>query len=96
MWWSDNPVRGSILRPVAVPAVLISDDANNPVLAVEDNDGEVFLYPPEEVKAEGFGSVLVLFEPSSEQVRTLAAAAQEGYPIEPRVAGEPFLTMEDL
>ena len=93
MWRRDGC--GASLRPVAVPAALIYD-SGNPVLALEDNDGEILVYPPEETKAEGFGSILVLSEPSPEQVRTLAAAAERGYRIEPRVAGEPFLTIEDL
>lgn len=96
MWRSNNPVRGSSFRPVSVPAALVYDDADNPVLTLEDNDGEILVYPPEETKAEGFGSILVLSEPSPEQVRTLAAAAERGYPIEPRLAGEPFLNIESL
>ena len=96
MWRTNGSVVGTRPRPVTVPAVLVCDDGRNPVLAVQDNDGEIFFYLPEEARAEGFGSVLVLFVPSSEQTRTLAAAAERGYPIEPRVAGEPFLTIEDL
>lgn len=96
MWRSNNPSHGSSLRPVSVPAVLVYDDASNPVLALEDNDGETLFYPPEETKAEGFGSILILAEPSPEQVRTLAAAARRGYPIEPRIAGKPFQAIEGL
>lgn len=87
---------GPSLRPVAVPAVLVCDAAGDPVLTVEDNDGEALFYPAEETQSEGFGSVLVLFEPSPEQARTLAAAAEKGYPIEPRIAGKPFQVIEDL
>lgn len=96
MWRTNGSVAGTRPRPVAVPAVLVCDDGRDPVLAVQDNDGETLFYPPEEARAEGFGSVMVLFVPSSEQARTLAAAAKRGYPIEPRVAGEPFLTIENL
>ena len=96
MWRSNNPGHGSSLRPVSVPAALIYDDSGNPVLALEDNDGETLFYPPEETKAEGFGSILILSEPSPEQLRTLSAAAAIGYPIEPRIVGEPFLSIEGL
>lgn len=96
MWRKSESVRGSSLRPVAVPGVLVSEGASSPVLAIEDNDGEILAYPPEETTAEGFGSILVLSEPSPEQVRTLTAAARGGYPIEPRIAGKSFLNIEEV
>ena len=96
MWRKRESVGGSSLCPVAVPAVLVSEGASSPVLVIEDNDGETFLYPPEEAKAEGFGSILVPFEPSPEQLRTLTAAARRGYPVEPRIVGEPLISIEDM
>ena len=94
--WRTERLGNSIGLPVAVPAVLIYDDAKKPILTLKDNDGEVLVYPPAETQAEGFGSILVLSEPSFEQVKMLTAAIRRGYPIEPRIAGKPFQAIEGL
>lgn len=95
MWRTVEDVNGTRLLPVAVPG-LLTGAYGRPVLLIEDNDGEVFSYPPEEAQAGGFGAVLVVAEPTAEQAQLLARAAGTGYPVEPRVAGEAFLPVEEL
>lgn len=95
MWRSCESTYGTRLVPVAVRALLTRRDAR-PVLLLEDNDGHTLLYPPEETWGEEFGSILVPCQPSPEQIRLLAEAAEAGYPVEPRVVREPFLAIEEL
>lgn len=95
MWRTVETAIGAKLCPVSVPAMLCDKGGGAPALIIE-NEGGSFTYPVEEVRAEGFGSILVLSHPSLGQARTLAAAVQVGFPIEPRVAGRPCLRMEAL
>jgi hypothetical protein len=95
MWRSIGSAHGTKLVPVTVRAVLTERGAG-PVLLLEDNDGDALAYPPEETRGEEFGSILVPYRPSPEQTRLLAEAAEAGYPVEPRVVREAFLTAEEL
>lgn len=95
MWRPDGTAHGTRLIPVAVRATL-AELEGRPVLLVEDDDGYPFVYPPEELREWGSGSVLVLSRPTDREARLLAAAAEAGYAVEPRLAGEDVLSLEEL
>lgn len=95
MWRPDGTAQGTRLIPVAVRATL-AELEGKAVLLVVDDDGDQFVYPPEELRERGSGSVLVLSRPSDREARLLAAAAEAGYTVEPRLAGEAVLSLEEL
>ncbi len=92
--WSTRPENHLVRVPVAERGFLVAnhleseDDA--PMIVVEGRP-----YAP--WTEEAFASVLlILDDPSKEEVELLRAATEAGYCIEPRVVGEPWRDIEPL
>ena len=94
IWRADEPEYGTRISPVRMEARL-ADGEGGPMLVVEHPDGDRTAYTAAEAQ-EHAGTLLVMRAPTAEEVRLLEAAADAGFVVEPRVAGEPWRGIEEL
>ena len=71
------------LRPVAVPAVLVCDAAGDPVLTVEDNDGEALFYPRKKRNRRGSARCWPSLSPLPSKQERWLQPLREDIPLNP-------------
>lgn len=92
--WATQPENRLLRIPVAERGVIVADhpesENGSPMLLVDGRP-----YPPWSEDAFA-ATLLVLSGPTEEEAELLRAAADAGYCIEPRVAGESWRVIERL
>lgn len=94
IWRADEAEYGTRIFPMRMEARL-ANAQGGPLLVVDHPNGDRTAYTAAQAQ-EHAGELLVVHSPTTEQRRLLEAAAEAGFVIEPRVAGEPWCEIEEL